>query len=204
MTRLRNILSATAIGLVATVLLTAVVIQPAVHPGYKTYSATTANFTPAATPTDLCVLTGHASNTVKVLDARIGGTATASTVVDIFLVRRSTADTLGTFVAATVVPHDVVDTSVGPVLGHYTANPTLGSLVGNLTHRKVTFPIGATAVSNVNEPLLPTLFPSAASKPIVLRGPAAQLAINFNGAALPAGAANWFCTFTWIEETPPA
>lgn len=160
------------------------------------FSVATAAFTPAATPTDLCVIGGVASTTIKIIDARLTGTATAATTVDVDLVKRSTANTSGTFVAGTVVPHDSTETSAAPTVGHYTANPTTGTAVGTLLSSKVLLPIAGTVASpNANQNLLP---PGAV---IELRGTAQQLAINFGGAALPAGAASWRCHFSWIENT---
>lgn len=159
------------------------------------FSVQTAAFTPAATPTDLCVIGGHATSTIKVIDARLTGTATAATTVDVLLIRRSTANSAGTFVAGTVVGYDLDDTSVAPTVGHYTANPTINSTVGTLLASKVLLPIaGTVATSIANQNLLPP------GSVVQLDGTAEQLAINFAGAALPAGAASWRCHFGWIEE----
>ena len=163
----------------------------------ETFAATTAAFTPAATATDLCVITGHPSATIRVLDVRISGVATATEPENIFLVKRSAANTGGTFVAATAIPYDSADVSVDPTVGHYTANPTINGTVGTVAYRKVSFNAAASAVSKLTENLLSD---SPLAKPIVLRGAAQQLAINFAGAALPAGAAGWVCHLVWTEE----
>lgn len=159
-------------------------------------SSPVAGFTPAATATDVCVITGSASATIKVLDARITGTATAATSADFFLIKRSAANTGGTSAALTVVPHNADDASVAPTVLQYTANPTINGTVGVVQHSKVLLPIAGTVASDAaNTNLLP---PGAA---IELNGIAQQLAINYNGAALPAGAAAWRCTFSWLEES---
>lgn len=158
-------------------------------------SSPVAGFTPVATATDVCVITGSASATITVLDARITGTATAATTADFFLIKRSAANSAGTSAALTVVPHDSADTSVAPTVLQYTANPTINGTVGVVSQTKVLLPIAGTvsaAPANLN------LLPQGAA--IRLNGIAEQLAINYNGAALPAGAAAWRCTFSWIEE----
>jgi hypothetical protein len=167
----------------------------------KTFAVTTAAFTPVATPTDLCVITGSASpNVIRVIDVRLTGTATAATTVDVLLVRRNAANSGGTFIAASVIPLDLVtDTTTVTVVGHYTANPTINATVGTISHRKVLLPIAGTAtIAGANEPLLPTV--GGLVKSVVLRSEANQLAVNFAGAALPAGAANWRCHFIFTED----
>jgi len=165
-----------------------------------TYSCVTANFTPAATATDIFKITGSATKTVRVIDMRMGGTATAASVIDIFLIKRATDDTLGTFVAGTKVPHDSLDVGSVATVGHYTANPTLGAPIGTVTHRKVLLPIITTTSSDAGNQLLPAGENSLIDKPIVLRGVNETLVVNNNGAAIPAGGANWYVCCTWIEE----
>lgn len=166
------------------------------------YSVTTAAFTPAATPTDLFIIGGSATRVIRILDLRIAGTATAASTQDFFIIRRSTANTGGTFVASTLIVSDTNDAAATATVGHYTVNPTTGTLVGTVSRKKVMLPIGTTVVDNTSQNLLPTAGDGIGftSKPITLRGTAQQLAINFNGAALPAGAANWYCTVTWTED----
>ena len=159
------------------------------------FSVTTASFTPPATPTDNCVLTGSASTTIKVIAASIGGTATAARVQDFFLIKRGAANTAGTFVAATVVPHDPDVASVAPTVGHYTANPTINGTTGTINRGKVLLPIAATVSTNsANLNLIPN------GAVIELNGIAQQLAINYNGAAL-VGGESFYCHFSWIEES---
>lgn len=158
------------------------------------FSANTAAFTPPATPTDNCLIGGSATATIKVVDARISGTATGAETREWFLVKRGAANTVGTFVAATVVPHNSENTSVAPTVGHYTANPTINSTIGILSHRRVLLALNTTlAIAEANVSLMP---PGGA---IELNGVAEQLAINFAGAALPAGS-SWKCHFSWLEE----
>jgi len=159
------------------------------------YSVTTANFTPPATPTDNCVLTGSASTTIKVTEARILGTATAARNADFYLIKRNAANTGGTFVAGTVVPHDPDVASVAPTVGHYTANPTINSTIGTINRAKVLLPLAATLTIDQYSP---NLIPFGSV--VELSGVAQQIAINYNGAAL-VGGESWACQFTWFEES---
>lgn len=165
-----------------------------------TYSCVTANFAPAATPTDIFKITGAANKIIRILELYLGGTATALAIIDLFLAKRSADDTTGTFVAGTKVPHDSGDKPADAVVGHYTANPGgLGSLVGNIAHKKICLPIATSPVTDINTKI-DRLTIQIIEKPVMLRGIAEILAINFNGAALPAGAANWYVGCTWTEE----
>lgn len=166
------------------------------------YSANTAAFTPAATPTDLFIIGGSATRVIRILDLRISGTATAASIQDFFVIKRSTANSAGTFVASTLIPADANDAAATATVGHYTANPTTGTSVGTVSRRKIMLPISTTALDSISQNLLPCAGDGIGftSKPITLRGTAQQLAINFNGVALPAGAANWYCTVTWTED----
>src|SRR6185369_6864531 len=162
-----------------------------------TYSCTTAGFTPAATATDLFKITGSASKTIRIVDIRLNGTATAATTVDVFLIKRSTDDTAGTFVAGTVVSHDSNDPVASAVVGHYTANPTLGTAIGTISRKKVLLPISTTTAADPNISLIPNGALTMLDRPIVLRGTSQILAVNFNGAAIPTGGANWYVICVW-------
>ena len=166
------------------------------------YNAVTAAFTPAATPTDLFIIGGSATKVIRILDIRINGTATALTIADFFLIKRSTANSAGTFVASTLIPNDANDAAATATVGHYTANPTTGTAVGNVSRAKITLPIATSPISDISQNLLPSAGYGVGftSKPITLRGTAQQLAINFNGVALPAGSASWYCSVTWTED----
>lgn len=85
---------------------------------------------------------------------------------------------------------------------HYTANPTLGTAVGTITRRKILLPIATTVSDQSSYSLMPLICGNTEvrEQSIILRGTAQQLSINFNGAALPAGAANWYATVCWTEE----
>lgn len=165
-----------------------------------TYSATTANFTPAATATDLFVISGSASKTVQILSVTLIGTATAATVIDSFILKRSSANSGGTSVASTVVQHNTSDpaTTVATIQ-HYTANPSvLGTSDGVIKRNKVNLPIATTAVYPTPNELLPVC-PVGVYSPITLNGTSQFLCVNNNAAAIPAGGANWSISITWTE-----
>lgn len=163
----------------------------------QVYSANINNLTPPATPTDMVTITGSATATVKVLAMELMATTTAAGTQTFFIVKRSTANTVGTSTSPTNVPHDSNDAASTAVVRSYTANPTPGVTVGTVDAKKIFTP----AVSSVTTPYL-TIFDftrDGLDQGIVLRGTSQVLALNFAGAALPAGL-NLTVNIVWVEE----
>lgn len=164
-------------------------------------------FTPAATPTDLVIIEGSATKTVRVISMKISTTNTAAGSQQFFLIKRSTADTTGTFVSAgTPVPLDSSNAaSTVNRVGHFTANPgALGTAVGTINIVRVASPAAIPAsFAGVKEDAGIEMFGwmnnSLLDQPITLKGVSQCLAINFNGAALVAGQTHAY-TIVWIEE----
>jgi len=165
------------------------------------------SFTPAATPTDLVIIEGSATKTIRIISMVIGTTNTAAGSQQFFLIKRSTADTTGTFVSAgTPVPFDSNNSAATPNrVGHFTANPgALGTAVGTINTVRAASPVAIPATwAGVRELGDVELIPSAASsildQLITLRGVAQTLAINFNSVALVAGQTHTY-RIMWIEE----
>lgn len=143
----------------------------------NTYRATIVNLAGGASVTDLLTVTGSATKTIRIRKIVLQAVAGANQVIDVVLIKRSTADTGGTSTSVTMVPVDSNDAAATAVVTAYTANPTLGTTVGNVDARKAFLP------GSNNGPTEPTIFDFGdnASKAIVLRGTAEQLAINLNG-----------------------
>jgi hypothetical protein len=157
-----------------------------------TYSAAF-NVAPAASATDVAVIGGSASKTINVTKVIIGGTQTTAGLVDVLLIKRSTADTGGTSAGATAVPYDSTDAAATATVLAYTANPTTGTTVGAV--RRAFVPVDAT--TSIINPT--TVFDFGASgKPIKLRGTAQQLAVNLNGVTVTGGSLD--ISFEWYED----
>jgi len=177
-----------------------------VAPTKKTFSAS-GTFTPVANPTDLVIIEGSATTTVRVISMVIATTNTAAGSQQFFLVKRSAADTTGTFVAATAIPWDSNNTATANRVGHFTANPgALGATVGTINTIRVASPAAIPAtwagiIWNAGIDLIPMNLGSTGNlnTPIILRGVAQCLAINFNSVALVAGQTHAY-TVVWTEE----
>jgi hypothetical protein len=161
-----------------------------------TYSYQSATLTPVATATDVVTLTGSASKTIRVTKVCASGIATAASVYDIFLIKRTTADTGGTSTTPTPVQHDSNDAAASGTINLYTANPTLGTGIAVRGSHMI--------LANASTPawqVTPTCwqFGDSADEKVALRGVAQQFAINHGGAAVPTGASVMY-TIEWVSE----
>ena len=174
------------------------------YQGKQTYMAA-GTFTPPATPTDLVTITGSATKTIRVISMQISTTATANSSANFFLVKRAVVPTAGVFVAATTVPNDSNDNAGTANVGHWTTSPTAPTVqsAGIVWMKQVAVPVTTTASwIGVTKEQAHEMMPwnqNLIIYPIVLRGPAQTLAINFAAAALLAGQTHAY-RVTWMEE----
>lgn len=165
--------------------------------------AASMTFTPPATPTDMVVLSGSATKTIRVISFKITTTNTAAGSQQFNLLKRSTAASGGTLITAISTPLDSNNTATA-VCGHYTANPTMGVTVGTLATMRVASPVLLPAtfagiVQDAGYEMLYWMQNSLLDQPVVLRGTAQQLVLNFAGAALVAGQVHTY-SVVWMEE----
>jgi hypothetical protein len=152
-----------------------------------------ANVTPAATPTDVADLFGNASTTVVITAITVKGVQTTGGMPEIIVAKRSTANSAGTRTAMTAVPLDATDTAASSIPGTYTANPTTGTLVGNLRREYVPIPAAAAPIGNAG-----TRFEFGdKGKGITLSGTAQGVSVNLNGVTLTGGVLD--VEFEWYE-----
>jgi hypothetical protein len=144
-----------------------------------TYSIS-GTFTPAATPTDVVVLPGSASKTIRIKRVRVQGRATVVGDMTLALIKRSTANSAGTSTNPTVVPSDSNNAAGSAVPLQYSVNPTPGTAVGTLDTYNLAFPLAGTT-----NPGYDRTFSTNNDQAIVLRGVAQSLAINFGGGTVP-------------------
>ncbi len=137
---------------------------------------------PAASATDVFQLIGSATKTVEITQIIISGTQTTGGLVDVYIKKRSTANSGGTSSASTNVPMistDAVATAVGAI---YTANPTTGTTVGDVAI--VTAAVGATTSTDDNIAIIDF---GTRGKALALVGVAQAMAISLNGVTLTGG-----------------
>jgi hypothetical protein len=169
--------------------------------GHTTYGVSATGYAAYATPTDMVGIRGSASNIIRVTGLRFQVHSTAAAGIALHFIKRSTANTGGTLTNPAGVPYDSTSPAPTAVVDLYTAAPTTGAAAGTV---QVTESVSAVAtVAPVNAALYggTALYagPGLVSfqQPILLRGIAEALYINFAGAAIPAGfSAAWGVEWT--------
>lgn len=172
----------------------------------KSYSISSF-FTPVATPNHLVIIQGSATTTIKVIAMWIYTQTTAAGSAQFFLKKYSTAYSGGVFVSAgTPVPLDSADAAATAVVGHFSTDPTPGTLVGTIRAVTIATPVlrpatpaGIIELSGVDMITGTQVAVPNSVQPVTLRGTSQYLAIDFNDVALVAGQVHQY-TVVWTEE----
>lgn len=163
----------------------------------NTYSICVADISPAALATDILVLTGSATKKVKINRIQVTADATAASVLDFYVFKRSAANTGGTSTAPALVKHDSLSPNATAVAILYSANPTaLGA--GQLI-RADHYALPAAATTGY--PGTPWIedFGVRNDDPIILHGVLESIAFSLNGQVIPAGT-SVYITIEFTEE----
>ena len=161
-----------------------------------TYTAASAAFTPGATPDDVFTITGSATKIIYVVRMGISCTQTTAGLNSWFIRKRSTANSGGTSAAVAAVSHDGSNAAASATVLQYTADPTLGTPIGDVWSGWINSPVVTTASIGEQGVVVPFWVPQG--EPIILRGTGSVLSWCFNNAALPAGL-SLHCYVTWYE-----
>jgi hypothetical protein len=146
-----------------------------------------------STPTDIFTITGSASKTIRVTRISFTGTQTTGTQIRVIVLKRSTANSGGTSTSPARVPHDSNNAAATATVLAYTANPTTGTLVGNIRAAKV-----LVGLTTVNSDQLIIDFGTRNGQGFVLRGTTQVLAINLAGVTIAGNSLD--ISFEWTEE----
>jgi hypothetical protein len=160
----------------------------------RTYRAGMVGLVPAAAATDVFGVCGSATKTVIITRMQATGVATAATTADAIIVKRSTADTLGTSTAPALVPLDSSSVAATATALGYTANPTTGTLVGNVASQKIVLTTAAAASQMY--PIL-QYWPNNITQGLTLRGTAECAYLNWNAQTIAGNSIN--VDAEWIE-----
>jgi hypothetical protein len=165
----------------------------------RTYRAAVVAQGLANNATDVFTLTGSATQTVKIKKVFIQGTQNTAAFANLVLLKRSTANTGGTSVNLVEVPVDSDSIAATATALSYTANPTLGTLVGNIYTAKLVVPTATVGVSAFDSRPEEIELGEGNSQPIVLRGISEVFSINLNSQTFTGGSFNM-----WVEWTEEA
>lgn len=155
-----------------------------------TFSVASVGIVPVASATDVFILNGSGTKTIRVLQVHISGVCGSAVSVDVSLVRRSTANSGGTSATPTVTTFDTNNAAGTAVALSYTANPTTGTLVGAIRSAKLNLGLTSAAGSITWD------FSTRNSQAVVLRGTAQGLAVNLNGVSITSGLLDIFVEYT--------
>lgn len=165
----------------------------------NTYVAASIALVPASSATDIACITGSATQVVRVLSVRVGGTAGTAVATPVLLTKHASANTGGTAATSTALPVpykvDSADVAATATTTAYTANPTISdSSPGIVDAALVTFPVttGAATSAQFN------YFTHIYNEPPTLRGVAQQLCVNLNGVSVSTGSLT--ISFLWSEQ----
>jgi len=162
-----------------------------------TYSYVAADYAPAAGATDVVVLTGSSSKVIRINRIQITADSTAPSVIDLYVFKRSAANTGGTSTNPYAVKHDSANTTASGVVTLYSANPSALGAGWLIRADHYALP----AASSTGYPGAPWFedFGVRNDQPIILRNANESIAISLNGQTLPAGL-NLYITISWTEE----
>ncbi len=144
-----------------------------------TYSASINDLTTSALPTDIVEFKGSSTKTLRITQIIISGTQNTSASRDVFLIKRSSADSGGTSTNAVAIPHDSNNTAATAIIKVYTVNPSgLGTSVGIIRTQRIQ--LLATNVTTALDKIIWD-FGTRPAQALVVRGTSESIVINLNG-----------------------
>ena len=154
------------------------------HPGQASgehsYTYASTGFASASSATDVLAIGGKAGKLVNVKRIELTGKTTGVvdlTTIDVYAMRRSTADTTGTQVPLTAVPHRHDSPAASSYVTAFTANPgALGTLIGCVGSQRTT--LATTVITPENNPAVFDF--TRDIHPITLTSSDDQLCLNLN------------------------
>lgn len=161
----------------------------------QTYSAYKHNLVAASPATDVFTITGSASKIIRVLEVRVSGYQTNNSVINLHVIKRSTANSGGTATAQTATPHDSNNSAATATVQAYSVNPTLGTAVGTGIV-DAWFSLNKSNDANTAEQVF--CFNQHGGQLPTLRGTNEVLAVNLVNQSLAGN--NWCMVFTWTES----
>lgn len=159
----------------------------------QTYRSTGFALTAATSATDLMILSGSASKTIRVKRIKISGSHATGLTTPIKILLRNVANSSGTPTVQTIVPLDSNNAVATAVATSYAGVPTTGGLIGNID----TFLISLALVTGTNSAPLLIEFGKEGVQEVILRGVAQSICVNLNAATT---AGTFYITFEWTEE----
>ncbi len=160
----------------------------------QSYSVVSIGLVPSATATDLFTVTGSASKEVHITRIIVSCTQTTAGAIDLVLLGRSTADTLGTSTSPTIKKHDTQNAAATATVNAYTANPTVGTLDANIRSYKLS--CLATSTATPQDIVIENFV--GRGQDVVLRGTGQVFVISLNSQTVTGG--SFDISIEWYEK----
>lgn len=168
----------------------------------NTFTATSSGLVPPASATDVSCLIGSATRTVRVTRVAVSGTAGTLVTLPIALVKRSTANTLGTGATGGAAPvamavattQSVTTATASPTA--WTVSPTLGTTLGTPYVATLTVPV--TSAGTSSSQWVWNAGGRGGARGIVLVGVTQLLCVNLNAISISSGLL--YISWEWTEE----
>lgn len=143
-------------------------------------------YAPASQPTDVVVIQGSATKTIKIQSILISAESSVAGALSASIIRRTTAPTGGTSTTLVGTPHDTLDGLPTATVKFFSANPTVGTIYGTGNGS-----LGCQQLICGNNGSIPAQeviwsFEMFGVKPIILRGVNEYICINLGGTTYPA------------------
>jgi len=162
-----------------------------------TYRCQVADVTPAALATDVFVLQGSATKTVKIKRIQITADATSPSVLDLYCFKRTAANTGGAVTAPAVLKNVTANPAPTALVSLYSVNPaTVGAgILAAADHYALP------AAASTGYPGVPWVedFGGADKQALELDGISEFLAVGLNGQTIPAGT-TLYIMVEWTEQ----
>ena len=153
---------------------------------YPTYSIQVSDVTPAATATDILNLSGSNTKTIMIKELELTADATAASVLDFYVYKRTIANTGGTSTSPTIFKYDTDDLDPTSTVLLYSANPTLGGS-GNTLVSATHYALPAAASTGYPGVPWTQRYGTDGDKYLLLKGANESIGIGCNGGTIPAG-----------------
>jgi len=162
------------------------------------YCGSTGVFTTTTSATDIFNFKGSSTKTIYIRKIVWRQATFSSTgTIQVYLLKRSTANSGGTSSAITAIPLDSNFSSATASGVYYTANPTTGTSLGTISH--CVFRLELISGGVIWPGTTHMLFDSTkGGSPIVLRGTSESVSVNFSG--VTNGIGNSVVDIEWSEK----
>ena len=162
----------------------------------QTYKACILGLASAVTATDIFTISGSSTKIIKLRDIQVTGLQSLASTIDMVVIKRSTPDSGGTSTTITAVPVNSNNAAATAVIKAYTANPTLGTLIGNMIATKIFVSDNSKSFTAPSDKTLLNVNPLW--QPITLNNANETIAINLNGVTVTGS--SFDISIIWTEQ----